>query len=423
MGRNKKYTHIENLVIACHKNWEENKTKARATEMFLKIKELCKMALISQNYIKKVPNMDIEQVSYEHSTILFERLVTKKLVPISNKNNVKVKRFPWMKYAILTIQETVKINQNNTYSDIDLFLDVDLYNYLSFKDNEYNPALRIDRDFIAEKHDKQSVEKSLNKRICVEKLYKGLLMFYSKTQIMKMYSISNNYIYNQTRFRNRRSMPKEISVFIAILVSLAKRLTHHMYESTPNELVFNKNTNLEKITNSTIRSSVFIAAVMDDNNKFPKELLMSLDVESLYRLCTIKGGQTIQIPTLEHLDSLIGAVVVASNKLIKNKNVKIKTIKESLNLNLTKGVCFDKLVENILFATSNFTDTSTEPLISSLLGSVKKLEECTTSIQNNIKDLRGNEVIEYYTELNKSLNMLTNSFSTISKIMKKSLNK
>ncbi len=419
MSKSKKYTDIENLVIKCHKNWEACKTKATATEMFLKIKELCKIALISQNYIKKVPGINIEQISYEHSTLLFEKLITGRLIPISNKNNVKIKRFPWMKYVILTIKDSIRANRDDSYNDIDLFLDIDLYNYLSFKDNEYNPSLQIDKDFISQQHTEQNTERRFNKKICIDKLYKGLLMFYSKDEIKRMYPISANYIYNQKYLNSRKSIPKEISVFISILISLAKRLTHHLYESTPNELGFVKSKNLEQITNSTIRSSVFITAAMSDNNAFPKELLLSLDIESLYRLCTIKGGQSIKIPTLEHLDSLVGAVVVVSNKLINNKNVKIKTIKKKLNLNLTKTVSFDKLVENILFATSNFSDPSTEPLIVSLLGSVKKLEECTASIQNNIKDLQGKEIVEYYTELNKSLNMLTNSFTTISKIMKK----
>lgn len=394
---------LEDAVIDSYLKFNRNNNEKTSTAFFINVKKLAKAVLISNRWHRN-KNVDIDMVAYEYSTSLFERIVIGKLSPETSD------RFPWTKYINFSIRSFAYESAIDS-SDVYFVLDADIERELIFSidentDNQVSRSLCFDPIYVQDKKQSDDSELIVNKRRFAKDLLNCLKMFYSFEDIKRLYPISIEYI-NNNNFNSLKE--NEIKDFCYVIICCAKKITS---EYNKQKTVYKQFSSIEDVTKSAIRSSLFMAA-STDSNILPKELLLSLDIDSLYRLCSIKGGENIRVPLLTELDTLIGAVIVASKKLAENSTSGCKSEFKDLDLVFKRRLNFNELVDSIVYSSVNLKDDSSVSLLTSLSSSIERLESFVSNIDKDINYLDCKDKITYYLELNKSLSMLSNSLINI----------
>jgi len=411
----KNIKNIEDDLILAYDNFKIDKNKKTNTNLFVSLQSMCRVVLISNNWHKTKKNLDINSSSYECAVFLFEKLLTGRWVPEPKTlKSDKTDRFPWYKYISLCIRNYVD-DRSSIFSN-SLFVDMDLYSTIVQNTEGYCEKF-VDSLHLEDNRQKYDPFNFLNIKNIGQKIHKSLLLFYSQDEINRLYPLSISYI-------NTNSVDKaktEVKQFCKILILLSKRIVSH----NSSKRGFNIYDDIENILKTSIKSTVFIASILSNEKIFDKTLLMSLDIESLYRLCMVKGGETIRIPTIAELETLIGATMTVVENLTTYqgcKNIK-RTIKKQTQLKYANYINFDNIVSNILNNIGDLGDRSTSPLMTNLLNAISELSVQIENLNVKTKELNGSEVLQQMTRNQKCLNMLNNSFRNITKIAKLNINR
>lgn len=352
-NKNFDFKELEHLTRVAYIDLAENSSNSSRTEFYKSVKNLCYAILFVNKWGKKY-DINMEDTSHEYAVYLFERVITGNFTP---EKNPEV--FPWIAYIKLNVKHVIHENRKEDTRWHDLLDD-----FHFFVDNEMDC---LDSTVQLE----PTLDEDLYKKRTSKKIYSAVSIFYTREEIHRMMPMAMEVIANGTGFNGKT--PPDLQNFCVTLVALAKRSVSEQGEPVENAT----NSSLQKMLKSSLRSSIFLSAVAN-SNIFPKELLLTQDIDSLFRLVQVCGGQTIRVPFAEELDSLLCAVVAASKVVAEGKGVDkaISDAKESCDLHMTKQINIKHFVSKLTKTFDTFKeDKEQKPLIDLLLGSLKNLND------------------------------------------------
>jgi hypothetical protein len=296
-------TELEKNLNTSYFNYIKKDNPKTRDSLFLSIRNIAEAVAIADRSTKKY-NLELDEISNEYALRLFERIVVGGF-----RFKTDTGRIPFTAYVRVNIKDVlISDGKNNSY--LQLHGDMETL---------YDQIVSGEVESESDKFSKEYIS---------GKIYNGLLIFYRKNEIKRHLNLALDII-----FRNKHQpilhdrLPPELRDFCVVLISIAKRLSHE------SDINYMERTDIKKAMENSIRSSVFIAAVTNAE-AFPKELLLSLDLESLYRLCTVSGGRKIKVPTLRQLDTIVGAINSVSEHIIDGRDYKDALAKSKVDMDL-----------------------------------------------------------------------------------------
>jgi hypothetical protein len=219
-------------------------------------------------------------------------------------------------------------------------------------------------------------------------------------------------------------MPLDVRDFATVLISVAKRL---LYESNVRFGFDVPKTRLQKVFNSSLRSTIFLSSVVN-SNFFPRELLLALDNESLSRLVYVMGGKTIRVPTQSELDTLIGTVVAISKMVLDGKAAgpALAESRKEFNLVFSRKVNIHNFITKALECHNIFqTDPNnkTTPIVNMCILTVKSMEKVLEQLTKTMETAPPEDILNSYVELSDTLNKFTQNLVSISTTLKSNAQK
>lgn len=388
---------LESKGILAHANWKELDNNKTRTDMFMAIKDLAYAILVVGNFRKY--EVDPEKVSYEYAIYLFERIIigSFKMIP----KDKEINRFPLQNYVNKNLMHVIfTMKDSDTWQELVSDLEV-------LSDRQ---AGSPDSD-----HDKNPSHNAFARGQLAGKVLGILRVYYTYEEIRRLLSISVDYLYGNWYYYVSSDMPVDIRDFIIVLVSAAKRVVRqeNIFYSTDV-----KTKDLKKAFSSAVRSTVFLSTVAN-YEFFPKELLLSLDIDSLYRLVGVMGGKTLRVPTSKELDTLLGGVVTVSRAITEGKDPAkaIKEAKEDYNLIFSSHINVQHFISKAM-ETFNVLreDSPSEPMINLLVTSINALDVVFKKLNKDLDSKDTESVLRQYCELSKSFSQLSDSLVKISSL-------
>lgn len=390
-------TSLEDDALLSYKAWEKDQANSELrTNVFLTVKELAYAVLSVGDYTKY--NIDYDKCSYEYSLYLFERIIigTFKMVP-----HIPGTRFPLQAYMRKNIMHIV-LTMKNEVAYHELLTDLE---FLLEDFSRPSDDLTIESSI-------ENINFEVDRFKYSGKLLKSLRIFYSLEEIKRLLSLSLELLYNDPFQFLNNDTPKDIRDFCITLVSLAKRLIKdqniNFDTNVPKE-------DIKKALTSAVRSTVFLSTVVN-TEFFPRELLLTLDIDSLYRLVYILGGQTIKIPTKRELDTLLGAVVTISKSIMEGKDprVVLNETKKEYDLFFSNTIHMQTLISKALETYNIFSeDKESMPLLNILAMSMGSINILFKQLEKKSENMSTDSIIKEYVELSSSFSKLTESLSNI----------
>lgn len=378
---------LEKNLNDCYFNYIKKDSPSSRDSLFMAIRNIAyNIATYDKN--TKRYNLEIDEVSNEYALRLFERIVV---------NGFRFKtdtgRIPFSAYIRINIKDVIiSDGKNNSY--LQLHGDME-----TLYDQIVSGSVESSSDFFSKSH-------------LSNKIYNGLMIFYKEKDIKRHLNLALDIIYrNKHQPIPYEKLPSDIRDFCVVLLSLSKRITD---EFNINNI---ERTDIKKALESSIRSSVFLASVTE-SDAFPRELLLSLDLESLYRICTVSGGRKIKIPTIRQLDTIVGTVSSVSEYIIDGKDYQgtLAKSKKDLDLvfsaNMNMHQFISKAIDVLDLKENN---QSTEPLINVLSLSRKSIELYVTELSNEKKAYRyRGELLKTIKDYKKFLSNLESKLEELS---------
>ena len=386
-------TDLEEKALNSYSLWKEDNSEETRTKLFLGIKNLA-FAILSVGRWKK-ENIDHDLAAYEYGVYLLTRIL----------NGFKLESPEGRKFAL---QAYMRLNLNHVvFTNLD-----DLVNDV-IGDIEY--VLKKSGDVLDSLISEEvTLDSKLDEFFLSKKVYKSLGIFYSTEEVDRLLPLSLDIYFNNQEFYNTKA-PKEIIEFLKVLIALAKRIVRTFGVDKKVDL---PKESVKNILSSTIKSSVFLAAVVN-SDFFSKELLLALDIDSLYRLIDLQGGKTIRIPTQRELDTLVGTILSSSKVILEGKDLtsSIAESKKDLDLVFTRRVHLKKFVSQAIDVYNLIgKDETSDPLINMVTISIKTLDSLLGKVVN---DMESKEIIlDQYVELSKLINTFTKSLIEINNSQK-----
>lgn len=395
------FIQLEKDIDVAYEKYMEEETEETKKNLYLTIKEIA-YGILKVDKGWATYNLNYETVSYEYAAYLIEKILSGIFV-----REIRRDKFPWQHYISKNLKHVVITKRedeewHNLIDDTKFLLD-DLTNDNIF-DKEENG-----QEHIFSRND-----------LC-KRLLKSLKIFYTMDEIKRLYPLAIEYIDREGGtyrhginrvFRSgpgKRVLPKDIREFNSILIALAKRL---LKDENVKRVDPFYGGNFSKIMSGSIRSSVFLASIVNADF-FPRELFLALDIDSLYRLVNISGGETIKIPTQNELETLLGAVIQISKNIIKDEKLDkyLNTNKEDLELIFSRKISLQAFTSKILESLELFqVDKETEPLVNLLIKSLESVVLLFKEIRNQdhvcSSDCKCyNKVVETFEEVSKLANL------------------
>lgn len=394
---------LESELDAAYKEFKKEECEQTRTKLFTTIRDLAYAILTVSTFTKK-NSLNLEDTAYEYALYLFERLVTGSFSP---ENSPKyIDKMPWQAYIDINLNHIIFSRKNDNEAWIDLVEDLEFL----------VDATRIDEtnmsDIYQQKVNRDSVSKDLET---------ALQIFYSDAEIARLLPLSVDLIFSNPKYFINDNMPKDIKDFSLVLISVAKRIAAKNNLDGSTRV---KKTELVRMLSSSVRSTVFLSSVVN-SSFFPKELLLSVDIDSLYRLCQISGGKRIRIPTQRELNTLVGAVVTVSKMITDGKNFKesVNESKKEFDLVFSHQINTETFVAKIIKSMNTFgADDKTDPLISIIVMSIKSLEKLFDKVLEKAETSNPETLLRTYEVLSQSLSSFTNIMAELSKSMDKPQN-
>lgn len=399
------FRQLEDNIIEAYNNWKAEDNSTTRTQIFLTIKEIAYANLMVGKYEKY--NLDYEEVSYEYGLYMFERIIkgsftfTPKERPDNQLNQFgkAEKRFPFQLYVKRNIKHVIfTLRKSESWqdllTDLEFLVDGEVFNVTEIADGQ------------------DPVDKVFDKFLYAKKLLSSLSIFYSEEEIKRLLGVSLELIYENNRYYISPTIPLDIKDFTITLIALSKRLVR---DHNINFEIDIPKKQLSKVMASAVRSTVFLSAVVN-SNFFPRELLITLDIDSLYRLINVCGGQTIKIPSLRELDTLIGSTVAVGKMIMEGKDYEssIMESKDTLGLVFTNNVNTQSFISKLLEVYDIYKeDPKSQPILSILAMSIKNMDVLFNQLQEKAKDLPAESLINQYTELATTFSKFTESLTNI----------
>jgi len=375
-------------------------TEETKTTFIISIKEISLAILRVGTYWKQF-KVDFEEVSYDYSVYVYERIFFKNWRP-EGKENIQGKRirFPWQKYIRLNLRNIIFGFVDKDYR-LDFFEDIS--DLIDAEDQS---------DYCGSFFDDKRITKSEFSR----KMYSGIKMFYPWEEIKRLYPISMKLLPVFLKGKKyKQSLPEDIKKFLSIIISLSKRVS---YLTSDKFTITESVSSFKDALASSTRSTIFLASLID-NKIYNRELILSLDIDSLYRLAYSVGGETIRVPSVKELNNLIGMVVASGKSIVEDRDPLdcIAEAKDDMSLSYStiKDIRINEMMKNMVTSHKlNFQSESSDSIMSQLLLSTKTLKFLLEKISEKSSDMSQSEALNKYSELSESFTLFLNSLTSIS---------
>lgn len=365
MGYGLNLTELEKNLNDSYSSFIKKDSSTSRDSLFMGIRNLAQ-GIAQVDRADKRYNLELDEIGNEYALRLFERIVIGGF-----RFQTDTGRVPFTSYVRLNIKD-VLISDGKSDSYLQLHGDMETLYDQVVKGEVESGSDRFSKSYVS------------------DKIYKGLQVFYKKAEIKKHLNLALDVIYrNKHQPIPHDALPVSLRDFTIVLLSIAKRIS---YES---EINYMDRTDVKKALETSVRSSVFIAAVTNAD-AFPKELLLSLDLESLYRLCTVSGGRKIKVPTLRQLDTIVGAINSVSDYIIDGKPYQesLAKSKKSFDLVFSSKTNMHHFISKAIDVLDlKETEYSHEPLIKVLATSKKAIEGYVSELSKDKKSGRYREVL------------------------------
>jgi len=393
---------LENAALKALEDWRAKDTDSGTrTKLFTSIKDLAYAILCVGDYQAKY-KLNPDETAYEYALYLFERLLMGTFDP---KPQEGYTRFPFQRYITVNLKHII-ITKNKDKNWHELLVDLE---YLVNLENNGMMDFDPQHEGVDFKMDKQGLSK---------KLYSALKVYYTEDEIRRLLPISMSLLDLDSKVYLSENQPRDVRDFIKILICVAKRiLTSYNINELPHDYSLKE---FKKVVSSSIRSTVFLSAVVNQEF-FPKELLLTLDIDSLYRLIAVSGGETVRIPTRKELDALIGTVVTVSKVIMEGKSVETSLIETKEDLELMfptriRGTNINSYISKILEVHNIFGEesSSSEPIINNLMTAIKSIDKMLEHLVKDIDKKDPEKVLEYYKQISTTFKILSDGLAKIS---------
>lgn len=340
--------------------------------------------------------LDFDRISYEYALYLFERVITGSFKPQYEG------RLPWGAYIAQSIKHVINKQRNEenwstVVEDVQTILDAN--------------STSVNGDLGLPKND---LERITSRTFLSYKLLESLRIFYSEDEIKRLYPLSMDILSSSTAssldYLVSKSAPSDVQDFLAVLISMSKRLVSIHNIAQGSEVSLSK---MKKAIDISVRSTVFLSSVVN-SDFFSRDLLLALDIDSLYRLIYIAGGTEIRIPTLRELDSLLGAVLTVSGVVLGDEEAK-KTLNKSrrdFELVFSKKINMDSFVSNMLQSFDLFREEEgSDSLMNLVLVGMESLERVSAQLVDKLEKQPSAHLLSYFKELSASIDAITNTLT------------
>jgi hypothetical protein len=391
---------LEDSALAAYAAWESEDSDVTRTQLFLRVKDLA-FAVCS---VGKYRNMEIDfdEVAHEYSLYLFRRIVIKgfKLHGVTG-------RFPlqhYMRKNILRVLFDVKDSHKKKNDHLlELVEDLEFF---------------VDSDPSVQANDNMHVEtqkKLVSRSTLASKLFLALRLYYKDSEIRRLLPLASELIFADPHSFINDKLPTDLKDFTIVLIAQAKTIC------TEDNIHFGMNVkkkDLSRALAASVRSTVFLSTVIN-SEFFPRELLLTLDFDSLYRLVSCFGGKTIRIPNQQVLDSMLGATIVASKYALTGKMParSIAHAKQEFDLVFTAQASIQHFVSKALevFQVHGHPKSS-EPMINILSSSVAAMDMLFQKIKDNPSEVSSSEAMSQYVKLSESFSKLSQAICALNQV-------
>lgn len=239
----------------------------------------------------------------------------------------------------------------------------------------------------------------------VEKVMFILKLHYEESEITRMLPLTLFSIQFNVE------LSKEICKFKSLFLVTLKRLFSMYVE--PNRLI---PMNLDKEVDKNIVTLILLIYLSSqDNTTIPLELVSSLDFFSIFRLAIFSGGQTLYIPTVEELETVVTSAVALTTMLTEGVDSKSsrRLAKQFMGYGYDirrLNIFIKSMVDNLSSSDSlmvKFLSTNCEnSFFYDLLKNLKHVSDCQTKIINDldgkIHSSSPEELVKYLGDLDDS---------------------
>lgn len=404
----------------CFESGKKEASEATKTELYEAIKSLTDVILQDRNLNMK--RLNKEEVSYEYTVRLYERLITGVLRPKKRDGSAwsPLDRFAWNEYIRKNIKWTIEnMGKDTLWSDLIMELDA-VPNEEDLKDRT------LDNWF--EKED--SLNANIDKDKLSVKIYKYVQSQYVDEEINRLWPLASELYFRDGDKAIPDNLPDHISNFMKISLGGARRLAKQYNIRFPLDEISVKS--LKQAEKSTANSTLFLSTVINEN-VINRSLLLACDINTLYTLVHLEGGNKIEIPTIRQLESTQAAVQIVSGLILEGKNFPdLRYDKGKMKLDELIDVTIEEL--NLIFASKKDTryiaskmmetynlhpfDVKGDPTIDLLIVASKALTSVAARLPNFVE--RGTplkDVFKMYKALNSMQNKLLARTSKANKSM------
>ena len=401
---------LETITLNSYKDWlADVDSQSTKTELFKCLMMFSERVLIGQAKLRKrfkVEDTEIQRISYEYALYLWDRIVIGgfRLDPTKGKNyeqhmlEGKETRFPLYNYISQNLRNTLynfKVKDNWYYIIDDLsFLEknsVDKTNYLT---------------------EENSSSKYLNNKTDVKQVLEAMRLFFDMDEINRMLPAAIKVVSSKKQLSEHK-LPKDLKNFCIHLLAIIRRIAS---PATDLERYLDPKS-YGKSLESSIKSCIFLSTI-SNSDFFPKELLLTLDLKSLFRLVNVAGGTKVEVPTIMDLNKLILANRTISNMLLtgEDEQTSHKNTKKELDMTLPQGSTYRRYLHKLV-TTLNIFDEDNEnslPLIRLLDLAISNTDKIFESMLNN-ETSTPKDIVEQYKVVSDSCNKISNAMNTILK--------
>jgi hypothetical protein len=239
-----------------------------------------------------------------------------------------------------------------------------------------------------------------------ENLFDLLSTYYSQENLKRYLPIVTSAMIHGFRVSD------DILQFKNCFLVLSRRLLHHYSDSVVLERL-----SLDKSIDKSTIILILLSYLTNNssNSLIPYKLTTSLDFHNLIRLASVAGGETITVPTLDDIESMVASCIALSSVIFEGTSVKESRYVAKKFLNFKKDVRrlnkFIKSMEESLNAknlnmVTELNNTKGESFVSNLLFHLRSITNHQTTILNNLESEIPNLSVE---NLISSLSMLGGS--------------
>lgn len=394
---------LEDKALGAYASWTKSDDQATRTAIFTTVRELTLAILHVGSYEKY--RVDYDSVAYEYALYLFERIVVKsfKLVGYTG-------RFPLQHYISMNIK-TVIVSKRDTdhtwhelIQDMEFLIDID----------EPDPGSELERA-VSTGDEEGRITNRMHYSI---QIWKILAAYYPREEIVRLLPMSLELLNDNPRHIVNPDLPEDLKDFTVVMVAAAKRMVRQdsIFHATDV-----KRGALSRALAAAARSTVFLSMVADSSGvsgAFPREFLLALDIDSLYRLVSVMGGKRIRVPTMRQMETLLGSVVAMSKMLLEGETVVDKAVsgaKDDLDLTFSHRFNIHTFISSAMETYNIFgEDKASEPLIDLMIRSIKSLDDLLGTIRERSKTQTNEQLLREYKQLSGTFTNFTESLVRIS---------